>query len=107
MSYELVGITGEGELVNAPKPFANAPTASQMGAFASRNKCAFVMRYYPSRKGWLVHDTRSMVALRVNGGRNFTYKMLRGSIVYPSRDAAEMSMIHKHSWPQPVKKMFA
>ena len=105
MSYELIGVTGAGDLIAAPKRFANAPNNTQIGKFAAKNRCAFVMRYYPSRKGWMISDTRTMVEIRVNGGRSMTYKFLRGHIVYPSREAAEMVLLHKFSWPQPVKQV--
>lgn len=107
MKYEVWGVTDHGDTLKHSTRFILAPTNNQLCAWAHRNKLAFVVRYYPSKKGWRALDTRVLKRVYLRQ-RRYPAKVnvLRapkealGSFVAPNVDAALMALTHRHSWPQ-------
>lgn len=106
MKYEVWGVADHGDTLKHPTGFILAPTNNQLCEWAHHHKLAFVVRYYPSKKGWRALDTRVLerVYLRRHSSAkvcvHHALKEALWSLVYPNVDAALMTLTHRHSWPQ-------
>ena len=74
----------------------NAPTPAQIATFAEIRSAHFVVRYYPSKKGWMVTDVRQRREINLRQGRTVwdTRSLVRHPKVFPSEDAAVMWAMH-------------
>lgn len=82
---------------NAVKVYrsAKAPDTDRMLERAKQNRSLFVIRYWPSRKGWRVLDARKAQCFDMPNGRGGFYPKWSGhrylNAVFPSEDAAVMA----------------
>lgn len=70
-----------------------APPENYLCSSGARRKAAAVIRFFPSRKGWVVLDIREAVTVGINvpgRGPLITYKGQRRSKPFPNEDAAVM-----------------
>lgn len=71
----------------------NAPTANHIGRLADTKNADFVVRYYPSKKAWMVTDARERRKFMLSGGRRVVWdakSMPRLDRLFPHEDAAVM-----------------
>ncbi len=73
-----------------------APPEATIIKWAVNLKAAFVTRYYPSKKGWLIIDVRRARFSQHPGASFGTWlDVVRSQTPLPSREAATMIAIHK------------
>ena len=74
--------------------FMSAPTAEKLCDIGARLKAQFAVRYFPSRKGWMVLDIRRARRVNTAGRYDFwvNYEWLQK--VCPTEDAAVMLAYH-------------
>ncbi len=89
--YTVIGVRAHG-VVEWKK--RGAPSDGWMLARGMNHKCAFVGRYFPSKKGWVLIDIRKAQ----NFGRPGHFVKWVGHVrlktIYPTREAAEMVARH-------------
>ena len=74
--------------------FMSAPTDAKLCDTGTRLKAQFAVRYFPSRKGWLVLDLRRARRVQTASHRNFWRGQERLQQVCPTEDAAVMLAYH-------------
>ena len=90
--YELTGICLGGRTVHGVHKHG-APSAGQLCTWGKAKGAAFVMRYYPSKRGWRLLDIRKAIQAGGNSSPRFWVGMVTGERIYPSMDAAIMHAI--------------
>lgn len=93
-TYKIIAVRPHGTF---EKKTRGAPTESSIIAWARNRNAPFVIRYYPSRKGWRILDLRKVVeGVMSRGNRSIAiYKgQLRGTKYYETEDAAVMVAMH-------------
>lgn len=87
----IIGRTGGYRLRGSDK----APSDAAMIGWATRDNGAFVTRFYPSKKGWLIIDVRNAQLFRRPGSDFGEWRGTeRSTKPLPSMDAAIMTAIH-------------
>lgn len=94
-TYKLIGVRGdhvvEGKTEGSPSEAKLCNWGRQRGRF-------FVIRYFPSRRGWRILDIRKAIAvtMRINGRPVPVWRgQVRGTKYYATEEAAVMVAIHK------------
>lgn len=85
--YKIFGVRLSGVVEGTVR---GAPPDSRLCAWGQPRGCGFVVRYMPSRKGWVILDIRNATSVPVQGSITAWYgqhKLLR---TYPNEDAAIM-----------------
>lgn len=93
--YKLIGISS-GKWQYSKRGFDKAPQTHQMITWGRRVRAWFVVRYYPSRKGWMATDIREVFEreMLVHGRKLKVWAgEKRGKRVYPTEDAAIMHLM--------------
>lgn len=92
--YKLIGVAPSRTTSTQHR---NAPTNHQMAAYADRNGLHFVIRYYPTRKGWMVLDVRNRRRMDLHNRKSVwvSKSLARHPRVFPSEDAAVMWAMHQ------------
>lgn len=92
--YEVYGVL-PGKVVK--HRFLTAPSDMQLVAWGLKAGASFVVRYWPSKKGWAALDIRKARTfdVRLATGRAYPSATghIRGTTVYPSIDAAVMHLM--------------
>lgn len=93
--YHVTGLRGSTQI---KKRYVGAPKESYLCSWAFANKFAMVVRYWPSKKGWMILDTRKTenrpIPTRNNGTVNRWQGQVRLPKIYPTEDAAVMAAIY-------------
>lgn len=100
-TYKIIGLGLDAKIYS--RDIKGAPTDGVLALWATRKKLAFVARYFPSRKGWVVFECREvrLTAVRANSGRSYS-KILNFNRIprtIATEDAAVMLMLHKLNPP--------
>lgn len=95
--YKVIAVLPGGGVIEKRK--RGAPPENWMIDFGRARRAAFVIRYFPSKKGWRVLDIRKVLAVPVPGGAGGRPLTIytgqgRGTRYYPNEDAAVMVAIH-------------
>lgn len=86
--YKIFGVRLSGVVEGRMR---GAPPDSRLCAWGQPRGCGFVVRYMPSRKGWIVLDIRSVRARQFGThGQTGWFGHVRLERVYPNEDAAIM-----------------
>ncbi len=90
--YHIIGVKGTEVRTGVHE---GAPSESWLCAWGMRRQVDFVIRYFPSRKGWRVLDIRDVISVMPSphSARMF-YTGQRHSKFYGTEDAAVMVAIH-------------
>jgi hypothetical protein len=92
MRYELVMMSRTGKTWSRmwdKAPDTQRMLETAMLSYIAGEEIVFVIRYWPSRKGWRVLDARHAVPVMVSGCRRwFGHRFFPG--VYPTQEAAVM-----------------
>ena len=89
--YTLLGIhASTGGVVEGHR--RGSPSESFLCSWGKARGCAFVIRYWPSLKGWRILDIRKAVESRRGSPHNYSIwnGQTRGTRLYPNEDAAVM-----------------
>jgi len=102
--YTIIGIPRADPLKVRSRTIAGAPRDTILLSWALRHKLAFVIRYFPSKKGWGIYDTRQVCPLPSKiGAFGQAYAQYGGwkrlPRTYASEDAAVMKAIHLANLP--------
>lgn len=97
--YEVIGVARGGTVIEHKLGKLGAPPENWLCAWGKAKGCAFVIRYFPSKKGWRVLDIRNATGRQAAGGRGFQMwqGQVRGTRYWPNKDAAIMYAIHTMS----------
>lgn len=91
-TYKIIGIAKERVVEGT---HIGAPSDSWLCGWAFRRKVPFVARYMPSRKGWVLLDTRKAFQMTLKNGHTLVWKgMQRGRVIYPHEDALVVAAMH-------------
>lgn len=90
-TYEIIFMGGIPETRRSKK---GAPSDTWLCATGARLKAQFAIRYFPSRKGWMVLDLRRARKVQTVSRRNFWRGQERLQKVCPTEDAAVMLAYH-------------
>lgn len=93
-TYKIIAVRPHGTF---EKKTRGAPVESSIIAWALSRRGSFVIRYYPSKRGWRLIDLRNVVRIPIsNAGRPIdAFKgQIRGTKYYPTEDAAVMVAMH-------------
>lgn len=94
--YILIGIDLVSKRIERAAAHNLAPTSIHMARWAAGKKVQIVIRYYPSRKGWAIHDVRG--ARRIMSLRRDTWTgVKRHERYFPNEDAAIMYALHMNA----------
>lgn len=97
MAYDVIGVRADGTVITQRGRWDRAPKDGWLFSWArqQKHKCDVVIRYWPSKKGWVPLDIRrATVAAPAPGASGFSKLVgaVRGP-VFPSEDAAIMYAI--------------
>jgi hypothetical protein len=93
--YEIIYLTAHGMI---HKKHSGAPSEQWLISTGKRSRAQFVIRYFPSRKGWRILDVRNVSEHAFTGSRRLTWSgQVRGDRYWPNKDAAIMYALHKLS----------
>jgi len=95
MAYDVIGIRADGTVVEHRKQWSRAPNDARLVNWGQRWACAVVIRYWPSKKGWIPLDIREVRLVRPVHGDYFMVVGARRGPVLPTEEAATMFAIHK------------
>ena len=96
MSYDVIGVRTDGSVIRNLKRWKKAPNDMQLFEWGHKRACAVVIRFWPSKKGWMPLDIREaaiIVGARYGRQSGAMYtRLVRGhrGRVFPSEDAAVM-----------------
>ncbi len=101
--YRVTAIRAGGGTIT--REFKGAPSEIKMFPWAvATHNAAFVVRYYPTKKGWIIHDFRRANPIVKSDGIGRNYPELVGVVrskkTYATEDAAVMVAIHLLNQPQ-------
>lgn len=86
--YKVIGVA-QGRVIEERRP--GAPTEGWLVGWGRRGGCAFVIRYFPSRRGWRILDIRNVQFFAASNRHSSWYTgQQRGERYYPNEDAAVM-----------------
>lgn len=71
-----------------------APSDALLCTYGRRTNVDFMIRYFPSKKGWVVLDIRKALPLGA-GSHQWWSGQVRWEKVFPSEDAAVMVAMHQ------------
>ncbi len=92
--YKVIGITSSKRIVETTRN--GAPTESFMCEWGKGRRAEFVIRYFPSRKGWRILDLRTASSWQMPGVRRPAWRgQKRDPKFYPTEDAAVMVALHR------------
>lgn len=91
--YRIIGLRGQ-HIVEGKR--RGSPAESWLCHWGKERRCDFVIRYFPSRKGWRVLDIREATCTSINMGRRVDVwrGQKRGQRYWPNADAAVMAALH-------------
>lgn len=96
-AYEVTALRAFGSPASMTRTFRGAPSDTKVAAYFRGKTTPFdlAVRYYPSRKGWMIIDMRHAVLVTTPTGDGPFWRGLdRHPKVYPSEEAAIMKAIH-------------
>lgn len=94
--YKLIGVRADGTIVETRNPLQKSPGDAFLCQWGFNRKCAVVIRFWPSLKGWRALDIRAAREgaphYSPNGGHSYPrwVGQVRGKRVFPNEDAAVM-----------------
>lgn len=94
--YVVVALRATGDVRQIERTFSSAPSEAVLArAFRSGpNRYDLAIRYYPSRKGWMIVDLRNAHTKQLQSGRQYWTGTRRSSKAYPNEAAAIMKAIY-------------
>lgn len=95
-NYVVVALRATGDKRQIEHTFRGAPSEARLAATfrSGLNQYDLAVRYYPSRKGWLIIDMRYAFATEGASGIPYWTNTRRSPKVYPSESAAVMKAIY-------------
>lgn len=100
--YKLMGIDAAGAFHE--KSVRGAPADGYIAKWCKFRKLAFVTRYFPSLKGWVMWDTRKLDIIPHTSKQGNDYPKIVGLVrlktLYPSEDAVVMKLYHMRNPPK-------
>lgn len=94
-NYVMTGIRGT--RVEKSRGRNKPPTDVQMTVWGKERGLHFVIRFWPSRKGWMALDIRAAQVFDRSSRAGFKFSNvvghIRGTRVYPSEEAAVMHLM--------------
>lgn len=90
--YKIIGLCGQRSVEGTRLA---APSENWLCEWGKARRCDFVIRYFPSRKGWRVLDIRNASSWQMPGVRRPMWTgMICGKRYFPTEDAAVMAALH-------------
>lgn len=95
--YLLVGVKS-GAMVQSKRRTHKAPTEATMIKWGKERGCLFVLRYFPSKKGWRALDIRgASVSEMAHPYRGMHFPIVHGAVrgtrYWPTAEAAAMYLM--------------
>lgn len=94
--YRIIGVVTPTRIIERER--IGAPSQTWMCSWGTERMVRFVVRYYPSRKGWRVIDIRNARCARVGSNKVWVGVTSPGK-VYPTEASAVMFAIHMCAEP--------
>lgn len=94
--YTVVAIRASGSVRQTERTFNGAPSEAKLASVfrGGVEKYDLAIRYYPSRKGWVIIDLRNATIKELQSGRQYWTNTRRSSKTYPNESAAVMKAIY-------------
>lgn len=99
-AYDVTALRASGSPTSVTRKFRGAPSDARIAQYfratLAVGKYDLAVRYYPSKKGWMITDLRRATCDRYTAKNSgpFWQGMVRYPKVYPSEEAAIMKAIH-------------
>lgn len=95
-SYVVVAMRATGDVRQIERTFKSAPSEALLARTfrGGPNKYDLAIRFYPSRKGWMIVDLRNAHKKQLVSGREYWTGTRRSSKAYPNEAAAIMKAIY-------------
>ena len=97
-SYVVVAMRATGSVRQIERTFKSAPSEAVLArTFRGRGRDQdydLAIRYYPSRKGWMIVDLRNAYKKQLVSGREYWTGTRRSPKAYPNEAAAIMKAIY-------------
>lgn len=104
-NYVVVALRAAGDVRQIERTFKGAPPDSRLAqAFrGGTNRYDLAVRYFPSRKGWMIIDMRNAFYKYTRSDLPYWTGTKRSKRVYPSESAAVVKAIYMLNAPEQIE----